>query len=736
MNKKVLFALLAFPMCIASCTQDELIPQTNEVKLNDLVVIENPSFAISESVGTSSRVTEEGAWELTDEVGLGFVGDGTNIKYTNKNVYSNARLFLEDDGDGRAWKSTSVVYAGKHFAYYPFDAEHKTIKQMTKTLATTQKAGAEGYKEMWDKGRFAMSLPRILTETEAGYNKTNEFQLFTLSNRLNLGLYISNRGDLEDDVDVAVKSVTLKASGLTNNNIFRQSLTLDASKWVKSYSDITIAADKPEYAEAVKTMFDTEGIKAVTWGAEVANITTTIDATEEQMVLGTSNNQDDVQMVALFTFPTVEVPDAEAEKLKLTIEVMTNFGKVTIDAKDIANEANLKEIITFFNGKNANDVDYSTRGEYAKNRMIAVDMTKVVLPSTFEIATERDWNDAVRAISMLGKSTSTYTFNLKPTNTEKTVYLNAITLPESSKYKAITVSGNNLEVAEDVALAPAQSVKFNTNLKINASLTFEPNMLGEVCDYVIKSITVNETGSMTVGQGVKVTSDNITNNGYIKNEGTISTTKVLTGVAYITNNGLFDNNGTLVNVNGDNSNIAHVVNKGTFKTYYYAAYEFVKIKNAGQVILVEGNFGQFTDYVVSDGGTIEIAKAVSTLTELKQQVELGCTRVTVAENVDLNIGNNNFGSTVISLSEGSTLTGNNATVKSIVTTGNATLAGKITATYVTLAAESTLSVAENAVININDTLDYSNATVDNSGKVDALKIINTNGAWSGVSVNK
>lgn len=736
--KKLFLALLALPMFVSSCTQDEMIPQTNESKLDGLNIIESPLFSIEQDENAESRVTNLGAWESTDEVGLAFVGDGSIIKWnTNNNVYGNARLFLEDAGEGKAWKTTSVVYEGKHFAYYPFDAEHKTIEPMTKTLATTQEAGAEGYKKMWDKGRFAMSLPRILDNKTAGYNKTNEFKLFTLSNRLNLGLYISDRGDLEDDVNVTVKSVTLKATGMSNNNIFRQGLTLNPKGMTKTYTDAVTLIGKPGYEEKVVELFDQNLSAAVTYDAAVASIQTEIDDENEQMILGTSSAQNDVQLVTLFTFPTVIPTAADAAKLKLSIVVETNFGNVTIDAKDAANKEILNEIISFFNGTNEDKVDYSTRGEYAKNRLIAVDMNNVVLPSSFKIATETDWNDAVKAISMLGKSTSSYTFNLQPTNTEKTVYLNTITLPESDKYKLITVSGNNLQVAEDVALAPAQAVKFNTNLKIDAALSFEPNMLGVVSDYVIKSITVNATGAMTVGQGVQVTSDAIVNNGYIKNDGTISTTKVLDGKVYITNNGNFDNNGTLVN-KGASAEIAYVSNSSTgiFKTYYYAAYENVKIDNAGQVILVEGNFDTFANNVKENGGTIEIAKPVATLAELIQQKNLGCTRVTVAENVDLNITNSLLNDLVIAMSEGSTLTGNGATVKQIITLGDASLAGNITVTDLNLQAESTLYVVEGADITVTN-LDYSNATVDNSGKVTySGSITNTNGTWVGETIKK
>ncbi len=735
--KKLFLALLALPMFVSSCTQDEIIPQTDESKLDGLKVIESPLFSIEQDGNAESRVTNLGAWESTDEVGLAFVGDGTNIKW-GANVYGNARLFLEDAGEGKAWKTTSVVYEGKHFAYYPFDAEQKKIEPMKKTLATTQEAGAEGYKKMWDKGRFAMSLPRVLDNETAGYNKTNEFKLFTLSNRLNLGLYISNRGDLEDDVNVTVKSVTLKATGLSNNNIFRQSLTLNPKYMANTYSHAATLIGKPGYEDKVVELFDANlSAGAVAYDAAVASIQTEIDDENEQMILGTSSAQNDVQLVTLFTFPTVKPDVAEAAKLKLSIVVETNFGNVTIDAKDAANKEILDEIISFFNGLNEDDVDYSTRGEYAKNRLIAVDMNNVVLPSSFKIATETDWNDAVKAISMLGKSTSSYTFNLQPTNTEKTVYLNTITLPESDKYKLITVSGNNLQVAEDVALAPAQAVKFNTNLKIDAALSFEPNMLGVVSDYVIKSITVNATGAMTVGQGVQVTSDAIVNNGYIKNDGTISTTKVLDEKVYITNNGNFDNNGTLVN-KGASSEIAFVSNSSTgiFKTYYYAAYENVKIDNAGQVILVEGNFSTFAGNVQNNGGTIEIDKPVATLAELKQQASLGCTRVTVAENVDLNITNTDLSTLVIAMSEGSTLTGNGAKVKQIITLGDASLAGNITVSDLKLQAESTLYVVEDADITVTN-LDYSNATVDNSGEVTySGSITNTNGTWVGETIKK
>ena len=102
----------------------------------------------------------------------------------------------------------------------------------------------------------------------------------------------------------------------------------------------------------------------------------------------------------------------------------------------------------------------------------------------------------------------------------------------------------------------------------------------------------------------------------------------------------------------------------------------------------------------------------------------------------MNITNTDLSTLVIAMSEGSTLTGNGAKVKQIITLGDASLAGNITVTDLILQAESTLYVVEDADITVTN-LDYSNATVDNSGEVTySGSITNTNGTWVGETIKK
>lgn len=767
-TEKYLLATLALPMFFAACSADEELTNAGNQELSkNLVAIENPSFVFAPSTLADTRITSDGKWELTDEVGLAFTNWAGNT--ADGKVYNNARLFL--DG-GNVWKAETVIYEGTHFAYYPYDKEHQTVKKLVAKVGSTQKAAEGGLAEFQDKGRFSISPLKTLDNETAGYGKPTEFNLFTLSNRLGIKMQVSDMGDINGK-DVKVKRVTLKATDADNEEdakIFAQEGTIKADGWPAYVTtnvdglgtDATeedMKAAKEADAQATLEAFDDETNGVLSTGAftptRVNAITTAI---EGDMILSKTSTEE----VDLFTFPTKTLQSTS----KLSIEIVTNYGTVTIDENDEANEVNFGKLKDLFNGTGVasgeKTIKYTERGEHISALTFKVDMTKAVLENPIEIRNSADWESAVESISMVGSSAEEYVFKLASTATIKDIVLESMTLPTDGKYQSINVQADDahtLSVGGEVALDGKLNIGTNVTLKIGGSLTFGSNMLGEAKTYEINAIEIGEDATMTVGQGTTVICDDITNNGTLTNNGTISTATTKTD-AYIANNGEFVNNGALINKDASDTDIALVANAAdaTYKHLFYASYTKVKIQNNGRVVLVQGNFRGFKDnYIAGGNGTVEVEEKVETIARAKELAELGCDRITVAAGKTIELAAADatvFQNVTIALEEGATLKTDAKTkteIGAVVLEANAALAQTtLTAaeessrqnlnignvSFATGVKEKTLTIASGAKVEVTGKLDYSENTVQNNGSVTVADLKNENGTWKGTTVVK
>ena len=117
-TKHLIWAALALPAIFAACSNEEFMTETNNPAVNS-EVIEGIKFTVTKGDGVDTRLNENG-WEDGDIVGLAYRGESTDEK-----VYANHAL--KYDKAGNFFASSSLIYVGEHFAYFPFDDEHLSI---------------------------------------------------------------------------------------------------------------------------------------------------------------------------------------------------------------------------------------------------------------------------------------------------------------------------------------------------------------------------------------------------------------------------------------------------------------------------------------------------------------------------------------------------------------------------------------------------------------------------------
>ena len=199
-----LFAL-ALPALMAACTQEELV--TSDAGNNGLKLVENPieNFSLKVNIGDApeTRVTDDGYFQVGDEMGLVWFNPFYNqgmAQLERKEFYANNRLTigLEDDGSG-LWTSDAVIMEGTHFAYLPFQTKWENqdeyplqVKGGQEALKvyneTTQMGNASDRQDWMVNHQVYLSPAYEFTADNggAGINEERSVSLYLFSNRLNI----------------------------------------------------------------------------------------------------------------------------------------------------------------------------------------------------------------------------------------------------------------------------------------------------------------------------------------------------------------------------------------------------------------------------------------------------------------------------------------------------------------------------------------------------------------------
>ena len=298
MNKSLL-AALALPVAFTACTQEELVPQQNEVSMGgDIKVSLNVNKESAfEGATRADWANNKLQFKPGDKVSMFWLGaDETKAAAYPGVGFSNA-VFTTSDGVG--FTSPSLVYLGKNVVVYPADLAHVSSKAVEISVPQIQPAGTV------DNVPFISNELNIsgqkVDKNQAGYDNNVDAPMKMAANVVELTLNVKN-ADVLKKYDFDITSVELQATGAfaTMSNV------VEGNGELKYKSEQTYGKDGK-----VNTITKSLWTKAVT----KANSLTSKDITA---------NENGTYTARFVVLPT----DLAAEPANAQIVVNTTCGKI------------------------------------------------------------------------------------------------------------------------------------------------------------------------------------------------------------------------------------------------------------------------------------------------------------------------------------------------------------------------------------------------------------------------
>lgn len=752
-TKHLIWAALALPAIFAACSNEEFMTETNNPAVNS-EVIEGIKFTVTKGDGVDTRLNENG-WEDGDIVGLAYRGEGNDEK-----VYANHAL--KYDKAGNFFASSSLIYVGEHFAYFPFDEEHLSIDPLTVELAKVQEVGKEN-DLIWKDGFSISAKDQLTKENGSGYGKNAEFELARVTNTLRLNVTAGNVGNITP-ADIKLKSVKVGIG--SNKKPFVQSVEVAPSKLPDAVHNAfnalgasatdaekaaAKAADKAATKEAMalSEIYGTD--KALKYTSDIATLETTIKG---DVSINTAYG------VNMLTFPTVDNTVAAAD---ITVTIVTNYGTVSITSKEaapagetaaakairLANNAAITKLVALLS-----DGGHTVGGKTYK--LSEVNAAPLALSFTADmglselteitIANDADVAEALKiATNVKGVNTFNITGDASIDLTNVPTNVATINVSEN---KTLTVSG---EVKHDIEFTGDGSVKVAAGAELTIDGTIpSPRTLTTANLVNWGTITIGAYGTLELSGTDNINHSSIINNGKLN----LAAAAALTNDKASKTAGHPACAGVLDNVNAITGEAGtYIVNKGTL--HQRGTITTVTFKNgiSGSDVAVTGsiaisyNGAALPDYC----GDIKQAN-VKTPDEMKKAISSGANTIEVdgvvsvdqelAANADLTfiLKNQTEFYILTGTSKGAndvniTVTGDDVKLVTV----NPTIYLSIKELVVEKNAKLTIgesgdAYANKTAINVSD-LNYA-GTVVNNGWVYAKAVSGNSGSWSGMSVNK
>lgn len=753
-TKHLIWAALALPAIFAACSNEEFMTETNNPAVNS-EVIEGIKFTVTKGDGVDTRLNENG-WEDGDIVGLAYRGEGKDEK-----VYANHAL--KYDKAGNFFASSSLIYVGEHFAYFPFDEDHLSIEPLTVELANVQEVGKEN-DLIWKDGFSISAKDQLTKDNGSGYGKNAEFELARVTNTLRLNVIAGNVGNITP-ADIKLKSVKVAIGD--SKKPFVQSVEVEPSKLPdavhnefnalgESATDAEKAAAKAEDKAATKKAMALSEIygtdKALKYTSGIATLETTIKG---DVSINTAYG------VNMLTFPTVDNTVAAAN---ITVTIVTNYGTVSITSVEdapagetaaakairLANNAAITKLVALLS-----DGGHTVGGKTYK--LSEVNAAPLALSFTADmglselteitIANDADVAEALKIATNV-KGVNTFNITGDASIDLTNVPTNVATIDVSST-KTLTVSG---EVKHDIEFTGDGSVKVAAGAELTIDGTIpSPRTLTTANLVNWGTITIGAYGRLELSGTANINHSSIINNGKLNLAAAAALTndKASKTASHPACAGVLDNVNAITGGAG-----AYIVNKGTLHQRGTIA-AAVTFKNgiSGSDVAVTGsiaisyNGAALPDYC----GDIKQAN-VKTPDEMKKAISSGANTIEVdgvvsvdqelAANADLTfiLKNQTEFYILTGTSKGAndvniTVTGDDVKLVTV----NPTIYLSIKELVVEKNAKLTIgesgdAYANKTAINVSD-LNYA-GTVVNNGWVYAKAVSGNSGSWSGMSVNK
>lgn len=205
---KFLLAALTLPVAFTACTQEELVPQQNEVSMGgDIKVSLNVNKESAfEGATRADWANNQLQFKPGDKVSMFWLGANETADAAYPGVGSSNAIFTTSDGVG--FTSPSLVYLGKNVVVYPADLAHVSSKAIEISVPQIQPAGTV------DNVPFISNELNIsgqkVDKNQAGYDNKVDAPMKMAANVVELTLNVKN-ADVLKKYDFDITSVELHA---------------------------------------------------------------------------------------------------------------------------------------------------------------------------------------------------------------------------------------------------------------------------------------------------------------------------------------------------------------------------------------------------------------------------------------------------------------------------------------------------------------------------------------------
>lgn len=759
-TKHLIWAALAFPAIFAACSNEDFTTETNSPIANGKVV-DGIKFTVTKGGDADTRLNKDG-WEDGDIVGLAFIQSGDEYVYTNHALKYNK--------GGNFFASSSLIYEGGHFAYFPFDETHLSIKALEVNLATVQEVGKEN-DLIWKDGFSISAKDELTQENGSGYGKNAEFELERLTNTLLLKVKAGNVGDITP-ADIKLKSVEVKTDGTAP---FVQKLSVAPSQLPEAVHSAYNALTSDEKLDAAKVAEAKAKDKAATKKSIIENgvISTDVYAATskalnytaaEKAIKTTIKGNAPINAeypVNLLMFPTV---DASSTADDITITIVTNYGSIEIkkvadnsapanetpDAKAIrtANNKEIDKLVALLSTGNSVGGKTYKLSEVNANPLALTFTADMAQSELTEISIEND-TELAEAIKIATSVTGVETFNITDNVTAdlSTIPANVTTIDVTAS-KTLKVSG---AVNHNVNFTGSGSIEVaaGTTLTINGTIP-SPRKVTMANLVNWGTIEIGSNGTLELSGTANINHSAITNKGILNlaSSAALTNDKAKATEGHPACTGILDNYKTISGTSAEMVNKGELHQRGTSITG-------VTFKDGvgGTAQAVTGSIAiSYNGAALPDNcGEIKQAKA-TTPEEIASALKTGATTIIVDGVVSVTgdlaaTANTTFvleketqfyvlAGTTISQKVNIRVTGTNVifaiTDPSIyLNIENLEIAKGANLTI----GNSTDTYAKKTAINVTDLKYVAGSSVNNNGWVYASKVSDNKGSWAGMSIN-
>lgn len=431
MKTKVLLSACALTACLAACTnEDFLTEQSNAnatIEANNVVGADLVSHGMNivwEDGDVDTRATN-GSWKKNDRLGLAwyrFDGDditktqresvwnsGKNWKEDN-NIYANHMFSAVEDGANTQFTTTTDVYQGAYFAYWPYAKQQGN--SLTGIVPKTIKVNDVPQTGNYDYERYNQAL-MISAQDFIGYNegtdKNGALQMsFSPVPMVNM-LVMNATPDENITGDNVLKGLTItemEVSAGRSNNIFVTEATLVPRNLPKKLATETLDETREKVYEAADAATK-EGTANSILEVEKKGNTLTTKVLNPEYTLAQA---DELRAFALPIIKQATYSSTQNPTAKVTVgrlhevdgesQLWYELGEFAIDAEDEfiqhVKEALTAEKTSIYSWLKVmrNETNKNT-WQVRRNSMVANLGVDNFTPLTNNITCKEQWNDLV-----------------------------------------------------------------------------------------------------------------------------------------------------------------------------------------------------------------------------------------------------------------------------------------------------------------------------------------------------